>query len=311
MGGSDRLEFPPGKLIYENSGAIGHPRFSPTGDRIAFFDHPGRGSDNGSVAVVDLAGKKTVLSNGWTDLTGSAWSPRGDEIWFTGNRNNGASALFAVTLAGMEREVTRIPDDQLLFDVGRDGRVLLGREDWRGGIYGLAPGESREHDLSWFDFSIASDISTDGSTMLFYEVGEAGGTKGASYLRKTDGSPAIRLSDGICFGLSRDGQRVVCMTGDGQLSEVPTRTGETKPLTHDRLFHAVPQWLPDGKRLLFIGNEPGSWRSCLHSRPCHGPAAGNHARGCQFLLPPFARWNAACDGHGWGIQNHALSSEWR
>jgi len=262
-GGNDRLEFPPGKLIYEKAGAIGHPRFSPNGDRIAFFDHPGRGTDNGSVAVVGLAGNKTVVSSGWADLTGLAWSARGDEIWFTGNRNSGSTALFAVTLAGSVREVTRIPGDLLLFDVGRDGRVLLGREDWRGGIYGLAPGESRERDLSWFDFSIASDISPDGKTLLFYEFGEAGGPVSASYLRRTDGSPAVRLSDGFCWSLSRDTQRVICSSPESQLNEVPTKSGEIKPLTHDHLIHFGAQWFPDEKRVLFLGQEDLS----------HGPRA--------------------------------------
>jgi len=97
---------------------------------------------------------ETILSTGWADLTGLAWSSQGEEVWFTGNRNNGSSAVFAVTLTGKLREVTRIAGDLLLFDVGRDGRVLLGREDWRGGIYALPPGESRERDLSWFDFSL-------------------------------------------------------------------------------------------------------------------------------------------------------------
>jgi eukaryotic-like serine/threonine-protein kinase len=265
-GGRDRLEFPPGKVVYENGGAIGHPRFSPTGDRVAFFDHPGRGTDSGSVAVVDLGGNKTTLSTAWADLTGLAWSPRGDEVWFTGSRTGGSPGLFAVTLAGREREVARTSVDLLLFDVGRDGRLLLGREEWRGGVYGLAPGENRERDLSWFDFSIASDLSADGKTLLFYEFGEAGAVQSTSYLRKTDGSPAVRLSDGFCWALSRDGQRVICVTPDSQLIEVPTKTGEIKSLTHDQLVYASAQRFPDEKHILFQGGESGhSLRFYVHN----------------------------------------------
>ena len=257
VGAREQLESPPGKLIYDNGGAIGHPRFSPQGDRIAFFEHPGRTTDNGSVAVVNLAGKKTTLSTGWTDLTGLAWSPKGDEIWFSGDINNGSAAIFAVTLNGRQREVARIPGDVVLFDIARGGRILLGREEWRGGIHGLAPGESRERDLSWFDFSIASDLSADGKALLFFEFGEAGGTLSASYLRKTDGTPAVRLSDGFCWALSRDAKRVICATPEFQLNEVPTGTGEIKSLTHDQLIHISAQWFPDEKRVLFIGQEPG------------------------------------------------------
>ena len=263
-GGRDRLEFPPGKSITEG-GAVGHPRFSPKGDLIAFFDHPGHGSDDGAVAIVDLAGRKTVLSKGWADLTGLAWSPRGEEVWFTGDRDNGSSGLFAITLSGREREVEHIPGDLILFDIARDGRVLLGREDWRGGIYALAPGESRERDLSWFDFSLAADLSADGKTVLFFENGESSGAKAASFLRGTDGSPAVRLSDGFCWALSRDAQRVICIDPDGQLIEVPTKTGDVKQLTHDRLLHGIAYWTPDEKQIVFLGQEPGhDQRAYIH-----------------------------------------------
>jgi Tol biopolymer transport system component len=257
VGGIDQMEFPPGKLIYQDPGVIGHPRLSPRGDLIAFFEHPSRVSDDGSVAFVNLAGKKTVLSTGWADLTGLAWSPNGKEIWFTGDRNNSSLGVFAVTLDGHEREVERVPDDLILFDIARDGRVLMGREEWRGGLYALGPGQNQERDLSWFDFSIASDMSRDGKTVLFIELGEMGGALSPSFLRGTDGSPAVRLSDGFCAALSRDTQRVICTTPEGQLNEVPTKTGQVKVLTHDQIVHGPTQWFPDEKQILFLGQEPG------------------------------------------------------
>jgi hypothetical protein len=209
--------------------------------------------------VVDLAGHKTVLSTGWADLTGLAWSPRGNEVWFTGDRNSGSAGLFAVTLESHEREVGRIPGDLVLFDVGQDGRALLAHENWRSEIYGSAPGQSRERDLSWFDFSVAGDLSADGKTLVFWEVGESVGALVASaYLRSTDGSPAVRLSDGNCWALSRDARKVICSwLPDRQLNQVPTRTGEVKQITHDQLTHTYPQWLPDETRIVFLGQEPG------------------------------------------------------
>jgi len=77
----------------------------------------------------------------------------------------------------------------------------------------------------------------------------------ASYLRGTDGSPAVRLSDGFCWSLSRDTQRVICGSPENQLNEVPTKSGEIKPLTHDQLIHWSAQWFPDEKRVLFLGQE--------------------------------------------------------
>ena len=63
--GRFRLEYPIGKVLYETTGWITYPRFSPKGDRIAFLDHPTLGENSGSVSVVDLSGHKTTLSSGW------------------------------------------------------------------------------------------------------------------------------------------------------------------------------------------------------------------------------------------------------
>ncbi|HKF41964.1 MAG TPA: protein kinase, partial [Thermoanaerobaculia bacterium] len=81
--GKSRLEFPSGKVLYETDGHVSFPRVSPDGKRIAFFDHQLRGDDAGFVAVVDLAGKKQVLTTRFTTGRGLAWSPSGEEIWFT------------------------------------------------------------------------------------------------------------------------------------------------------------------------------------------------------------------------------------
>ena len=56
--GRKRLEFPLGKVIYEADGWIGNLRVGPKGDMLAFIDHPQPRDDGGSVAIVDLAGKR-------------------------------------------------------------------------------------------------------------------------------------------------------------------------------------------------------------------------------------------------------------
>ncbi|MFY9790751.1 MAG: protein kinase [Candidatus Sulfotelmatobacter sp.] len=77
-GGKDRLEYPIGKVLYETTGWISDPRFSPRGDRIAFIDHPLLGDDGGVVSVTDLNGKKSDLTERWASAIGLAWSPSGD-----------------------------------------------------------------------------------------------------------------------------------------------------------------------------------------------------------------------------------------
>jgi serine/threonine protein kinase/Tol biopolymer transport system component len=257
--GRHRLEFPLGKVLYQADGWIGHIRISPKGDTVALIDHPQLGDDGGAVAVVDLAGKKTTLSTGWDSIQGIAWSPGGDEIWFTATRTGGDRSLYAVNLAGTARLLARVPGELTLLDVGKEGNVLLTRGNDRAGIIGLAPGDAKERDLSWLDWSVPGDLSADGRTVLFAETGEGGGPKYAVYLRKTDGTPAIRLSEGIGAALSPDGKWALARPNvtPSPLVLLPTGVGEAKPLTHDSINHLWARWLPDGKQIVFSGNEPG------------------------------------------------------
>ena len=257
--GRHRLEFPAGKLLYQPDGWIGNIRVSPKATSVALIDHPTLGDDGGSVAIVDLQGKKTTLSTGWDSIQGLAWAPGGEEVWFTATRTGGDRSLYAVDLSGKLRLLARVPGELTILDVGHDGNVLLTRGNDRAGIIGLAPGAAKERDLSWLDWSTPGELSDDGSTMLFTESGEGGGPKYAVFLRKTDGSPAIRLSDGTGVALSPDGKWAIVRPNapPAPLMLLPTGVGESKSLFEDSINHLSARWLPDGKTLVFSGNEPG------------------------------------------------------
>jgi len=258
-GGRHRLEYPAGKVLYQPDGWIGNIRISPKGNAIALIDHPTLGDDGGSLALIGLDGKKTVLSTGWDSIQGLAWAIGGDEVWFTATRTGGDRSLYAVDLSGKLRLLARVPGELTIFDVGRDGNVLLTRGNDRAGLIGLSPGAAKERDLSWLDWSTPGDISADGSTIVFTESGEGGGPKYAVFLRKTDGSPAVRLSEGTGAALSPDGKWVIVRPNNppAPLLLLPTGVGESKNLFHDSINHLSARWLPDGKRLVFSGNEPG------------------------------------------------------
>jgi eukaryotic-like serine/threonine-protein kinase len=267
VGGRDRLEFPIGKVLYETTGGwISYPRVSPKGDYVAFMDHPNQGDDGGSVAVVDLSGNKKRLTRDWYGTQGLAWSPNGEEVWFTASELGLDHYLSAVNLAGEERLVTRIPGSILLFDIWRDGRVLLARSGRRREVMVRYQDEPKERDLSWLDYSYPADLSPDGKTILFDEEGVGGGVQYANakeltyavYIRNTDGSPAIRLGEGAANAMSPDQKWVIAQTprSPEQLRLLPTGAGETTPLTNDSINHQWARWFPDGKRFVFSGNEP-------------------------------------------------------
>jgi len=267
FGGRNRLEFPIGKPLYETGGWIGHPRVSPQGDLIAFIDHPVQGDDRGTLSVIDQAGHKKNLSDEWYTIQGLAWSANGKEVWFTASKSGVDRTLYAVTLDGKERMVLRLPGALMLFDIWKDGRVLMMRASWRRELVGMIAGETKQRDLSWLDYSYPAGLSPDGKTLLFDEEGgggslaysKSGGLSYAVYIRKTDGSPAVLLGEGGALALSPDGKSVISQTQDSpsQLRLLTTGAGEAKDLTKDNVNHTWARWFPDGKRILFSGNEPG------------------------------------------------------
>jgi len=284
VSGRKRLEYPMGKVLYEGEGWIGNPRVGPDGKVVAFVDHVQVADDGGAVAIVDEAGKKTVLSKGWDSIQGLAWSPDGGEIWFTATRTGGDRSLYATTMSGQVRLLARVPGELTILDVGKEGNVLMTRGNDRAGMMGLAPGEAKEKDLSWLDWSVPGSLSADGKIVLFQESGEGGGPKYAVYLRNTDGSPAIRLGEGTGMSLSPDGQWALSRLNitPSPLVLYPTGVGDMRRLKDDGLNHVNAAFLPDGKRFVFTGTEPGHgvrlyWESLDEGKghPFSGEGAGS------------------------------------
>jgi Tol biopolymer transport system component len=122
----------------------------------------------------------------------------------------------------------------------------------------LPPGEKNERNLSWFDWSLLADLSPDGKTLIFDESGEAVGSRYGSFLRKTDGSPAIRLGDGAFSTMSPDGRWVASLDlgSPVQIQLLPIGAGQPRRLTNDALQHISVAWIPDGSGLVFIASEP-------------------------------------------------------
>ena len=297
--GRNRLEYPVGKVLYETGGWISHPRISRHGDMIAFLDHPIQGDSIAGVSVVDLAGKKRKVTEPYEGgAIGLAWSPDGDEIWFTATQLGIDRALYSVGLSGKKRLVARVPADLTLQDVLPDGRVLLARDYWRRGLIVHTAGDAAERDFTWLDWSYPVTLSRDGKTLLFREEGEAGGPSYAVYLRKTDGSPAVRLGDGQSLALSPDGKWALSSRGDNQtdLFVLPTGPGEPKQLDGHGIIHSAAQWFPDGTRILFSGTESNHGVRLYVQDIATNKIVGispEGTNGLSFALSPDARVVAA------------------
>jgi len=263
VGGKVRLEYPLGKVLYETAGWISHMRISPDGTQVAFIDHQYARDDGGSVAIVDKSGnKKTLTTLNFVSAQGLAWHPVQNEIWFSATTFGSSRALYAVAPGKKERLVYLGTGTLTLHDIAKDGRVLFSRDDWRNLMLGLAPGASKERDLSWHDWTGARDLSDDGKTVAFDETGEAGEDTGAFYIRGTDGSPAVRLGNGIGPQLSRDGKKVLALVpgpdGKRRLTELPTGAGDARTISTGDVQVQYARFFPDGQKILELGNAAGA-----------------------------------------------------
>jgi len=257
VGGRDRIELPIGTLVYESSGVVGSIRVSPDGKWIAAFEY---GSDRARVIAIRRDDRAVrVLSEGWRVWSvGLAWSPSGQEVWFTGTRNELGTGIWGVDLSGRQRLIMRIPGGLQIFDVHRNGRVAMAAVASRVGVAALVAGEEHPRDLSWLDSSFLGDLSSDGSNLLIHEIAVTGSGSGSIYVRPTDGGPAILIGDGYeltPLTLSPDGGRVLVRAGapKNRLEILPTRTGETKTLPAGSIAEfGGAHWL-DSRRILFLG----------------------------------------------------------
>ncbi len=272
--GEPSLEFPLDKVVPLQDGEYvpGEVRVSPDGKALAVIENARGDPDYGRVVITSRTGTKDVTSRSFTTIMGLAWSADGREVWFTAAPSGGSRALYALALSGRSRLVLRVPGHLRLLDISREGRVLVSRVQETYGVMALAPGATTERDLTWYSWSLPDALSPDGKTLLFSEGGEAYEDRWGTYIRKTDGSPAARLGDGLWGTLSPDGKWAVARSQWWEdqsccnLILLPTGPGKPRQLTKPGSvvrFHSC-RFLPDSSAVVYIGRErDGSERTYL------------------------------------------------
>jgi WD40 repeat protein len=311
-----RLEFPPGRVLYETVGEISHPRFSPKGDRIAFLDYPAKGGHWGTVSVVDLEGRKTVWSRIYEEIDGLLWSPSGEELWFGGEGERSAIQLFATGPDRTPRLLTAAPGDVTPLAVDPEGRVLANRLSVRSQIVCALPGDLRPRDVAYMGASLLADLSSDGKKILFGYRGPGAQENYDVIVRSTDGGSFVRLGRGDAKTLSPDGRWAAAILwsnadfGAGSVGSnapedlvvlLPTAAGEPRSIGMGNLWiiRAVA-FHPDGRRLVFAASEKGKaerlWvreiEGSAPPRPISPPGFYVYTSG---FLSPDGRWAVASD----------------
>ncbi len=266
VAGKYRVEFPRGKVLFESDHALGYLRIAPRANAIAFTEFLAVDGDAGWVTAVDRNGKQLLHSALFISVEGVGWAPSGEEVWTAATQTQGwADAIFAVGFNGKQRVVLRLPGIVRLHDVSRDGRVLLSKESWRSAVQFRGPADGKERDLSWLDYATLKDLSADGTEVAFDDWGSAAGNTGLAYLRKTDGSAALKLGQWGEPVFSPDGTRALVFDGTMldklNLVLLPTGVGEAQRLPVAGMKGmGSTGWMPDGKAIYFAGTDGHGWK---------------------------------------------------
>jgi serine/threonine protein kinase/Tol biopolymer transport system component len=271
--GKIRVEYPIGTPVSEAAASL--VRIAPDGKRVAILEQV-QGENN--LTVIDN-GKANVIARGWSrGATGLAWSSDGTQIFVSGTSTPTPAAVYAVNLAdGNMRLASRLTGNIRVFDVSTRGELLMSHGTWRaalvwkpsspvvqltGSPVATTTGQpdnpttgQPEKDASWLDWSLLSDLSPDGRTILFSETREGGGAKAAIYLRRLDAATPVRLGDGIADGLSPDTKWVLAHHGS-KIVLLPTGMGEPRELKLEGSFNEGAAWMPDSRRAILGGAVP-------------------------------------------------------
>ena len=258
-----------------------HVRIAPDGQRLALADGP-------SIVVLDRSGHKTTLSSGWGDTISLAWSPSGDEVWFTANRRGERRFgldVARVSLAGKERVIFSSAGTALaILDVFRDGRALIATSRGQDGVL-MSPARggatARALMARWLR---AGGALARWRRVLLSEMLRGAGKNGSIYLRKTDGSDAIRLGDGYGEDLSPDGKWVLATPVGTRQHWIIVPTGPGSPRT-----------LPPGPLVARFGGQLSAQRTSDRVR-----RSGEGSRRAHL-----------CPGHRRRIDSRHLSGECR
>ena len=300
-----RIEYPAGKVVFKAAvpAWISHPRISRDGKRIAFCYHGFRGDDRGSVTIIDSDGGNTKSFGSFASLYGLAWSPKNDEVWFTADPTvtTIARRLMAVNMSGTFRLLAAAPGDLTLHDVSADGTALIAIDDRERKIFFSGSQGSDDRELTWLDRAILDALSADGKQLVFHEGGKGGGSLGTIFLRKTDGTAAVRLGEGYAIALSPDEKWVLALTPTDPIRRylIPTGAGEVTELKMPGIENIIPQgFAADSRRVVVIANEPGRPARDFLFDPASNKLEPLTPEGVRGMITPDGKFVIARDEKG-------------
>ena len=263
-----QIELPEGNVVYKGKTHIWRMRVSPDGKQFAVVEAVGSGASNtiNSLCVADLNGKRRVVAALASD-DGIAWSKRGNQIWYSEADGDQSSTIHAVSVTGRDRAVLRLAGTFRVHDRSDDDTLLLEGVESTNNVLLRGEKDAAERPIGWLS-SYAVDFTPDGRSILLNQFGGGAAASGSTFVRPTDGSPAVKLGEGFATMFSSDGRFVIGSPSEHDIHGatvrrtrvvlMPTGAGSPRMIEIPELEMLRSAWLlPDGKRLLILGKRAG------------------------------------------------------
>ncbi|MGH7584589.1 MAG: protein kinase domain-containing protein, partial [Gemmatimonadales bacterium] len=172
----DQLEYPMGAVIVRTGGYLSDVRISPSGDAVAYFEHPARWDDRGTAVIVDRTGRPVARSGQFWGLEGLAWRANGESLLFSGsNGSYGAYDVHDLHRNGKTHVVLSGACGLTVQDVARSGQLLVTRDEQPYTLMARGPGAPEATNLGIRDQSDLPVLSGDGTLLVFSDEGTIGG----------------------------------------------------------------------------------------------------------------------------------------
>jgi eukaryotic-like serine/threonine-protein kinase len=310
VGQVSRVEYPIGTTLYESQSRLTDVRISPRG-WIAFAVHPVWEDSSGDIIVIEPGKPTHVLARNLASITGIAWATNGKELWFSGYPSAlDGEGLWSVSQGGDVHLVYPELSEFFLDDISSNGRVLAREMNVQADIAvrNVVRNTINAH-LGWFDLPLLGAISDDGLSLLLVEGNVAGTYFGGggrwTFFQKTDGSPPVRLGEGVPLAISPDGKWVLAADFHDQnrVWLLPTGTGRSSSLDLPGLNSGLwlnGQFLPDSNRAVVPMKVTDGIRVHLIDFA---------TRNSRALTPPLKRPGPASPD-GRFVSGEALDGQW-